>query len=876
MPRRGLLLLFLFSVAPLAHAERLAGRVRDGSGAPVGGAAVTLTGDATGQRQRTTSDAEGVFQFRTVSVGEYALRVEAPGFAAWTRALTLNVGQALEVPVTLAVGAAEAIEVRAALPLVETARAAVAANVTPEEVRALPLNGRNYLDLALLVPGVSRTNAGAPQRFAETSAVPGSGISISAQRNLANSFLVDGLSANDDAAELAGTFFSQEVIREFQVVRSSGSAEFGRASGGIINIVTQSGSNSIHGDAYLFRRDDRFDAKNPLAATKLPLDQNQYGLTFSGPLVRDRSFVFANVEAMRQRGGGVITIDPAVAAAVHAGTGNFDTSLDSDNLFLRTDTAVTSGMQLMARYAGYTVDSENARNAGGLSAVSRGTALGNRDRTLAATLSWTAAADLISETRAQATRSRLDAPPNDLQGPAVNIAGVASFGTATFSPTERDIDLIEGDQVVTWLRGRHALKAGTAWLQNRVRIAFPGALQGVYTFTNLDNFLAGRYSSFQQAFGNAETRQTNDNLGVFVEDEWRLSPWLMVTAGVRYDVQRLPALVETDRDNLAPRLGIAFDPRGDGTSVVRAAAGIYYDRIPLRAVANALQRDGVTYRVAQVGPTFPGAPVFPNVFAAYPANVLTNVTTIDGHIENSSSVQAALQYERQFGARTSASLGFEHLRGRGIIMQRNINVDRADKRFANVNQYQSIGDSWYDGLTLAVNRRSSSRSSFRLSYTYSKAIDTAGNFFFSTPQDNGDIAAERGRSDNDQRHRLTVSGSLTPGAWMFSAIATYTSALPFNIQLPNDRNGDGSFNDRPTGVGRNTGRGFDYRALDLRAARRFPLGRGASLEASVDVFNVFDRANYQVPVNIITSPNFGRPTAASDPRQVQLGLRVAY
>ena len=163
-------------------------------------------------------------------------------------------------------------------------------------MKSLPLNGRNYLDLALLAPGVSRTNTGANQRFAETSAVPGTGISVSTQRNLSNSFLIDGLSANDDAAELAGSFYSQEVIREFQVVRFVGIAEFGRAFGGVINIVTQAGTNTMRGDVYGFLRNQRFDERNALSETRLPLDQQQYGTSVSGPLRRDRTFFFANFE----------------------------------------------------------------------------------------------------------------------------------------------------------------------------------------------------------------------------------------------------------------------------------------------------------------------------------------------------------------------------------------------------------------------------------------------------------------------------------------------------------------------------------------------------------------------------------------------------
>jgi outer membrane receptor protein involved in Fe transport len=659
-------------------------------------------------------------------------------------------------------------------------------------------------------------------------------------------------------------------------------------------------------------RDQRFDAANALTGTKLPLDQKQYGISIGGPLLRDRTFFFTNTEQLRQQSGGVLTISAANVAAIntrldeigYAGprisTGTFETTLDTTNVFARADHTFSASDQLTFRFHSYDVTSDNARNAGGLNAVSRGTALENHDRTLAANNFWTISDRAISETRAQATRSRLSAPPNDLTGPAVNIAGIANFGTATFSPTARDIDLYQLVQNAMWLGRNHSLKGGIDLLQNRVRIGFPGALQGVYSFQNLANFLAGRYSSYLQAFGEPETNQTNTNVGVFVQDQWHATPRVTVNAGLRYDVQNLPSLVNTDDDNLSPRLGVSWDVRGDGRSVLRAALGMYYSPIPLRAVSNAIQRNGVTYRLVQVGPTFAGAPTFPNTFDTFPTTVLTNITSIDPDIQNSRSDQGTIQYEQQFGATTSASMAYEHMRGHDIIMSRNVNVPtttdpsvpnlgRPDPRFANNTQFQSIGDSWYDGVTLALMKRPVSWGSVRLSYTFSKGLDTSGNFFFSQPQNASDIAAERGRSDNDQRHRLALSGTLTTPAaagvtllrrltngWLFSYIFTYTSALPFNIQLPNDRNGDTSFNDRPEGVGRNAGEGFDYQSLDLRLSRKFAITRDLSVEAIVDAFNVLNRANYQVPSNITTSPTFRRPTAVNDPRQLQFGLRVLF
>src|SRR5262245_48149885 len=278
----------------------VSGQVSDSSGAVISGAEVTIVNDNNGQLRKSASDAAGRFRFAYLPSGSYRVRVQAAGFSDEERRLNLLVGQAFEIPFELTVAkSSEIVSVSSEGPVVETARTQLSEVITPREVTNLPLNGRNYLDLALLVPGVSRTNTGASQRFAETSAVPGTGISVFGQRNLNNSFIVDGISANDDAAELAGSFYSQEVIREFQVV-SSGVAEFGRSSAGVINIITQSGTNNLHGDAYGFLRNQRMDANNPFSIAKLPLTQGQYGLSLGGPVVKDHTFYFGNFEQTRQ------------------------------------------------------------------------------------------------------------------------------------------------------------------------------------------------------------------------------------------------------------------------------------------------------------------------------------------------------------------------------------------------------------------------------------------------------------------------------------------------------------------------------------------------------------------------------------------------
>jgi hypothetical protein len=467
----------------------------------------------------------------------------------------------------------------------------------------------------------------------------------------------------------------------------------------------------------------------------------------------------------------------------------------------------------------------------------------------------------------------------------------------------RDINLFEAVDNVSTQRGPHSLKFGADYLYNRVNILFPGALQGVYSFNSLNNFLTGNYFSYQQAFGAPSQLQSNPNIGVFIQDEWRVRPDLTLNAGLRYDAQFLPEPIKTDTDNLAPRLGIVYAP-GDRKTVIRASFGLYYDRIPLRATSNALQRDGSKYLVVQLSPGQPGAPVFPNVLAVQPSTLPTkpNITRIDPNIESSYSQQANLQIERELPGNAVVSVGYLHLRGLHVILSRNVNVPtvpasagipnlgRPDPNWGNIGRFESSGTSNYDGMVVAFNKRAARWANVRVSYTLSKTIDDAGNFFFSTVQNNFDIRDDRGLSDNDQRHRLVVSGSIEAPqegksegfqralrGFQFGYIFTYASRLPFNVLLGQDRNLDSNNNDRPIGVGRNTGRGFDYASLDLRVSRRFKLTERVDLQLLAEGFNVLNRANLAVPINTLSAgARFGLPTQAFDPRQFQFGMKFGF
>ncbi|MEK6336170.1 MAG: carboxypeptidase regulatory-like domain-containing protein [Acidobacteriota bacterium] len=898
----------------------LSGRITDASGSLVTGAVLTATALETNQKREARTDYDGRFRFPYLPVGAYELHIEAKGFVPLSKQLTLTVGQAIDVSLQLEVkGMAEHVTVNTDVPLIETVRTQLTETIRPAEIDQLPLNGRNYLDLAMLVPGVSPTNTGSNQRFAETSAVPGQGISVAGQRNLNNSFIVDGVSANDDAADLTGTYFSEEVIREFQVITSGGIAEFGRASSGIVNIITRSGANDWRGNLYGFARNQRFDARNPLAAKKDLLTQSQYGGTISGPIRRDRTFFFANFEQTRRNYSTVITIAPSAVTAINSRldavgyrgprieTGTVPASFDTTNVFLRLDHQLNQRNQLSARYSLYHITAVNSRTVGGLNAISRGSALDDTDQTIQVNNVTTIGSRALNEARFQYTHSRLSAPINDNVGPSVGISGVANFGTATVSPLARDIDLFEAVDNVSVQRGAHSLKGGVDFLYNRVNIVFPGAVQGVYNFTSLNNFLTGNYLNFQQAFGAPSQLQSNPNAGFFVQDEWRPRSDFTINAGLRYDAQFLPNPIKTDSNNFAPRLGFAYSP-GDRKTVIRAGFGIYFDRIPLRATSNALQRDGSKYVVVQLSPTQAAAPVFPNILATQPTSLPTkpNITRIDPNLVSSYSEQANFQIERELPGDASVSIGYLHLRGLHLILSRNVNVPRfpalagvpnlgrPDPNWGNISRYESSGDSYYNGMVVSFNKRAQRWASLRVSYTLSKAIDDAGNFFFSTPQDNFNLRDDRGLADNDQRHRLVFSGTLEAPkgkhdrglrhalrGFQLSYIFTYASRLPFNILTGSDRNFDTNNNDRPVGVARNAGRGFDFASLDLRVGRDFHLSDRVSLRILAEGFNLFNRANYSVPNNtfgtgVTPLSTFGQPTAAFDPRQFQFGMKLSF
>src|SRR6185503_18568800 len=390
------------------------------------------------------------------------------------------------------------------------------------------------------------------------------------------------------------------AIEQFQVVTSGGQAELGRALGGYVNVVTKSGTNALRGDIYGYFRDDRFNAANALSGTKLPMNQSQYGASAGGPIARDRTFYFTNVERRDLDQSGLVTISSANVDAINARlaavgylgprvtTGVYSNPVHATNLLAKLDHQVSGRDQVTLRYSLYDADSQNSRNAGGLNAPSASSALDNLDQTVAVSNTLALSGRTVLETRAQFAHSDLQAQPTDPIGPSVSISGVASFGRLSNSPTGRLNRLSQLVANLSHQAGGHAFRIGVDFLHNDNVIEFPRAIRGTYTFSSLANFIAGTYNNagFTQTFGATNVEQANPNVGMYGQDEWKIHPTLTLNLGLRYDLQFLET-INTDTNNLSPRVGIAWSPFDAGSTVVRGSAGLFYDRVPLRALANA-------------------------------------------------------------------------------------------------------------------------------------------------------------------------------------------------------------------------------------------------------------------------------------------------
>src|SRR3989449_1397991 len=586
----------------------LEGIVRDTSGALIPNSKVTLHNALTNQSRTVTTDEQGFFRAEQLAVGAYEVRVEQTGFAPYRQTgVGASLGQTVHLDIVLApASASEQLTVNAQTSSLDPSQSPVVSSVDQERIEELPVRSRNYLDFVLLAPGVSSS----PIASGASGSTPltSSGFTFGGLRSRSNNLSIDGLDNNDEYTGSSRAELSPEIVQEFQVVNNGLSAESGGASGGSINVVTRSGTNTVHGDTFLFAQDGAFNARDPFetASGKPSFRRFRAGFALGGPVIKDKTFYYAALEKEHNRGQIGSDIDPTVASSINAflAPGAFPglatrqiTTAFSPIARAETEAAgkldhqLTKNTALMLRYT-FTNNKESgdAFNSNGLiDASARGSSF-TSDNALSGSLTTVLGSEAVSDLRFQVATRHAVLRTNEPFGPEIDIAGLVTLGRPYAGNGERRENHYQASYTYSRTRGKHLWKVGGAVNRINLRADVPDGFDGVYLFGSLGDFLAGNANQFRQAFGNSNVDFPVMSFGGFVQDHWALARQLTVDLGVRYDFEHLPAAFNQDTNNISPRIGVAWSPSHKW--VLRAGYGIFFDRYVLANLTRACEKNG--------------------------------------------------------------------------------------------------------------------------------------------------------------------------------------------------------------------------------------------------------------------------------------------
>src|ERR1700704_5850320 len=584
------------------------GIVRDTSGAVIPNSKITLQNTLTNQSRTVTTDEQGFFRAEQLPVGTYEVRVEQTGFAPYRQGgVEARLGQTVHLDVVLAPeSASEQVTVNAQPSSLDPSQSSVVSSVDQERIEELPVRSRNYLDFVLLAPGVSSS----PIASGASGSTPltGSGFTFGGLRSRSNNLSIDGLDNNDEFTGSSRTELSPEIVQEFQVVNNGLSAESGGASGGSINVITRSGTNKIHGDAFLFAQDGAFNARDPFETEsgKPSFRRFRAGFALGGPVINDKTFYYAALEQEHNRGQVGSDIDPSVASTINAflaagavprlPTRQITTAFSpiaraETEAAGKLDHQLTKNTALMLRYT-FTNNKESgdAFNTNGLiDASARGSSF-TSDNALSGSLTTVLGSEAVSDLRFQAATRHAVLRTNEPFGPEIDIAGLVIFGRPYAGNSERRENHYQASYTYSRTRGKHLWKVGGTVNRVSLRADVPDGFDGVYLFGSLGDFLAGNPNQFRQTFGNSTVDFPVTSFGGFVQDHWSLARQLTVDLGVRYDFERLPAVFNQDTNNVSPRIGLAWSPSPKW--VFRAGYGVFFDRYVLANLTRAIEKDG--------------------------------------------------------------------------------------------------------------------------------------------------------------------------------------------------------------------------------------------------------------------------------------------
>lgn len=866
-----LALLMLLTTALFAQSVNtttgsISGRVTDSTGGALPGVTVTATNVDTGLTRNTVSENDGTYLINLLQPGTYRLDAELSGLGkSSVPKATVLLGNTTKADIKLSPQVSETVTVTAAAPIVDTTRSGTTTSVTNQQIENLPIIGRDFRSLALLTPGM-------------TGAAFDNALTANGARGLATDYNIDGANSNNDffGQQTGGSrspfTFSQAAIKEFQVVRSQYDAEYGRGVGATVNAITKSGTNDLSGEAFYFWRKADWASKRPLTLPGgLPgttqtvsesfaaKDSSQPGLAVGGPIMKDKLFYFVNYDGQRQKLPVLIGFDmrsftgtgtfgaltaaqqqqvldkiQAIGGQSYASGLNYDQTFNQNTYLAKFDANVGSKNHFSIRdnYLKFT----NANSQGSTVLGLNQTTEVDKTNQFVAEGETVVTNNLFNQFTVQVARDQRPVSPNST-GTEVSLTFGTGSGTRTQFFGLNDVSNSTADEkkyqlkdTVQYVWGAHNVKVGAEWLHRDLFDAFPRYVSGLYTFTNLTNFLNNVPNTFRQAVGPISGNPGGDvewktNLySGYVNDSFRYGQRWTFDLGLRYDVQKTPrppqnafpqhpefvSQIKDDKNNYAPRFGFAFDVFGNGRSVLRGGTGKFYSYMPdillaapIQSISGALITTTFTCTTTATNP----CPTYPNLLA--PGDFLaksklsSDIVTIGSNYQAQEAWRESLQFEQQLGKSYSAAIGAVYSKLSHVQGSRNVNAAYSGFNFGNLpvytvgaanRPYTDMGvvreiysgeEAWYRAATVEMHKVAldQSKLSWDLSYTFANSYDQDTNTRSTSTTflwDPKNPKLSEGYSDNDVRHRIV--GDITyrlPWGIQISGIGYWHSGVPY-------------------------------------------------------------------------------------------------
>ena len=883
----------------------LEGVVEDAQQAVLPGATVTVQNVSTGLARTATTDAGGRFVVTALPPeGRYKVQVELPGFATEVREnLTFNAGQRVVLNFSLRLSTVqETITVAGDAPLVQTTSSEVTSTIDQAAFENLPVKERNYFRLLTLDSNVVATGTGSNAVNVGGGEVWNFGTYVDGTNNHSKWLTLQR------APQLGSSGFAIETVKEVQLITNQFSAEFGGHSAGVASMITKSGTNDVSGSAFVMVRPGDWDARQPLAPVQTPYNQQQFGGTVGGPLVRDRVFYFGSYERRRERSSVTVTSRADFGTVV-------PTPADEHQGHFKGDIRFSEKNTMGVRYNMVRWKKDN--ETGGLNLAGTGFNWDNNVDTVHGNFLTVVSDRFLNEIRSQFSRyvdrraAKCDCVSIVRQG--YSVEGGYDQGTWGVLP-EKTYDI--SDTVSLWM-GNHTIKTGASFTYDVTEQLFQPLQNGQYSFAGAPNVATAPFQYIQSFALTPEARLMFPKAYViasFFQDDWRVRNNLTLNLGLRYDVEIIRNIPDypapTDKNNIDPRVGFAWDPKGDQKWAVRGGFGRFTQQHPIFTIV----KGGVGGRNGQVTVLLTPAdalfPTFPNPLPAFPPGAVLparNIQEISPDLENEHAWTSSIGFQRQIGSRMSIAVdanvnrgtkhGFLDMNQPTPIPKDELNaalsanpnavirtVAQADltrpnrpgpNAFRRMDVLTNEGRFWYQGVRVQMQHRTDPLQ-VSVSYTRSKSEDRLNHWF--SPEDSSDPELDRGPTGADTPHNLVAaamwnvpgSGPVLSG-WRLSMVSHHQSGSPYTIRYAGDPIGAG-FNSgcnsrgcqasRPEG--RNTARGMFINYADITLARTFSLGRDR-IEVRADVFNAFNNWNLLAGgyINLVGNPRFAQHTGGA-------------